>query len=114
MRSCPSPTPTKKLCYSDREHSSVVMFDGELTECPHLQRAATLPPGIWAMSWAEFWERYGYNSRRANLLSGLMFALKLLVRCNCQTIYIGGSFITNKERPNDIVEIDLKSFDITR
>jgi hypothetical protein len=78
------------------------MFDGELTECPHLQRAATLPPGIWAMSWADFWTRYGYNSRRANLLSGLMFALKLLVRSNCQTIYIGGSFITNKERPNDI------------
>ena len=61
-----------------------------------------LPPGIWAMSWADFWERYGYNSRRVNLLSGLMFALKLLVRSNCQTIYIGGSFITNKERPNDI------------
>jgi hypothetical protein len=54
------------------------------------------------MSWADFWERYGYNSRRANLLSGLMFALKLLVRSGCQTIYIGGSFITSKERPNDI------------
>jgi hypothetical protein len=61
-----------------------------------------LPPGIWAMSWADFWERYGYNSRRANLLSGLMFAIKLLIRSGCQTIYIGGSFVTNKERPNDI------------
>ncbi len=49
------------------------------------------------MSWADFWERYGYNSRRGNLLSGLMFELKLLVRSNCQTAYIGGSFITNKE-----------------
>jgi hypothetical protein len=44
----------------------------------------------------------GYNSRRANLLSGLMFALKLLVQSGCQNIYIGGSFITSKERPNDI------------
>jgi hypothetical protein len=61
-----------------------------------------LPPGIWAMSWADFWERYGYNSRRANLLSGLMFAIRLLIRSGCQTIYIGGSFVTNKERPNDI------------
>ncbi len=61
-----------------------------------------LSPGIWVMSWADFWERYGYNSRRANLLSGLMFALKLLVKSGCQTIYIGGSFITSKERPNDI------------
>jgi hypothetical protein len=69
---------------------------------PPFTKSGYLPPGIWAMSWADFWERYGHNSRRANLLSGLMFALKLLVRSNCQTIYIGGSFITNKERPNDI------------
>ena len=69
---------------------------------PPFTESGYLPPGIWAMSWVDFWERYGYNSRRANLLSGLMFALKLLVRSNCQTIYIGGSFITNKERPNDI------------
>jgi hypothetical protein len=61
-----------------------------------------LPPGIWDVSWVDFWERYGYNSRRANLLSGLMFALKLLDRSGCLTIYIGGSFVTNKERPNDI------------
>ena len=69
---------------------------------PPFTESGYLPPGIWAMSWADFWERYGYNSRRANLLSGLMFALKLLVQANCQTIYIGGSFITSKERPNDI------------
>jgi hypothetical protein len=69
---------------------------------PPFTESGYLPPGIWAMSWTDFWERYGYNSRRANLLSGLMFALKLLVRSGCQTIYIGGSFITNKERPNDI------------
>jgi hypothetical protein len=69
---------------------------------PPFTERGYLPPGIWEMSWAEFWERYGYNSRRANLLSGLMFALKLLDRSGCQTIYIGGSFVTNKERPNDI------------
>jgi hypothetical protein len=69
---------------------------------PPFTESGYLPPGIWAMSWSDFWERYGYNSRRANLLSGLMFALKLLVQSGCQTIYIGGSFITSKERPNDI------------
>jgi hypothetical protein len=69
---------------------------------PPFTESGYLPPGIWAISWADFWERYRYNSRRANLLSGLMFALKLLVRSGCQTIYIGGSFITSKERPNDI------------
>jgi hypothetical protein len=69
---------------------------------PPFTESGYLPPGIWIVSWADFWEQYGYNSRRVNLLSGLMFALKLLVRSNCQTIYIGGSFITSKERPNDI------------
>ena len=69
---------------------------------PPFTESGYLPPGVWAMSWTDFWERYVYNSRRVNLLSGLMFALKLLVRSGCQTIYIGGSFITNKERPNDI------------
>jgi hypothetical protein len=84
---------------------------------PPFTESGYLPPGIWAMSWADFWERYGYNSRRANLLSGLMFALKLLVRSNCQTIYIGGSFITSKERPNDIdgcfdgMSIDISALD---
>jgi hypothetical protein len=53
---------------------------------PPFTESGYLPPGIWVMSWADFWARYGYNSRRANLLSGLMFALKLLVRANCQTI----------------------------
>jgi hypothetical protein len=69
---------------------------------PPFTERGYLPPGIWEMGWTEFWERYGYNSRRANLLSGLMFALKLLDRSGCQTIYIGGSFVTNKERPNDL------------
>jgi hypothetical protein len=61
-----------------------------------------LPPGIWPLSWPDFCERYGYNSRRINLLSGLMFALKLLIPLGCDTVYIGGSFITDKESPNDI------------
>ena len=69
---------------------------------PPFTEGGDLPPGIWSMSWTDFWERYGYNSRRVNLLSGLMFALKLLLPSGCQTIYIGGSFITSKERPNDI------------
>ncbi len=69
---------------------------------PPFTESGYLPPGIWAMSWEDFWERYGYNPRRINLLSGLKFALQLLIQANCQTVYIGGSFITDKERPNDI------------
>lgn len=28
-------------------------------------------------------------------------ALQLLAQANCQRVYIGGSFVTNKESPND-------------
>ena len=69
---------------------------------PPFTERGCLPPGIWVMTWSDFWERYGYNSRRVNLLSGLMFALKILIQSGCREVYIGGSFITDKERPNDI------------
>jgi hypothetical protein len=69
---------------------------------PPFTEQGYLPPEIWLMTWSDFWERYGYNSRRVNLLSGLMLALKILVQSGCREVYIGGSFITYKERPNDI------------
>jgi hypothetical protein len=69
---------------------------------PPFTEKGYLPPGIWEVSWSDFWERYGYNSRRVNLLSGLMFSLRILMLSGCQEVYIGGSFVTTKEKPNDI------------
>jgi hypothetical protein len=69
---------------------------------PSFTEQGYLPPGIWPMSWQEFCNQYGYNARRINLLSGLMSALKLLIPLGCHTVHIGGSFITNKDKPNDI------------
>jgi hypothetical protein len=56
---------------------------------PPFTEKGYLPPGILAMSWSEFCDRYGYNSRRINLLLGLMSALKLLVQSGCDAVYIG-------------------------
>jgi hypothetical protein len=78
------------------------MSDRESKQMPPFTERGYLPPGIWEISWVDFWERYGYNSRHANLLSGLTFALRLLIPSGCQEVYIGGSFVTNKEKPNDI------------
>jgi hypothetical protein len=69
---------------------------------PPFTEQGYLPPGIWPMTWQEFCNHYGYNTRRINLLSGLMSALKLLTPLGCDTVHVGGSFITNKEKPNDI------------
>jgi hypothetical protein len=69
---------------------------------PPFTEQGYLPPGIWPMTWQEFCDRYGYNTRRINLLSGLLSALRLLIPLGCHTVYIGGSFVTSKEKPNDV------------
>jgi hypothetical protein len=48
-----------------------------------------------------FRERFGTNSHRRKLLSGLKSALISLKGAGCRTVYIDGSFITSKELPGD-------------
>jgi hypothetical protein len=50
----------------------------------------------------EVLERFGGNERREQLLNGLVEALRLLRAAGCRRVYINGSFVTSKERPNDI------------
>ncbi len=52
----------------------------------------------------EFCDRFGFNSHRQNILADLQMALQLLAQANCQRVYIGGSFVTNKEYSNDFDE----------
>jgi hypothetical protein len=60
-----------------------------------------LPPGISEVSWDEFWGRFATNTYRKQLLTGLRLALNALKLAGCQRVYIGGSFVTDKEKPND-------------
>jgi hypothetical protein len=60
-----------------------------------------LPPGIHLATWEEIEEYLAYNQRRKNLLSGLKQGCEILRQCGCERIYIGGSFVTTKIRPND-------------
>lgn len=68
---------------------------------PSFNEMGNLPPGVYEITWIEFIDRFGFNSHRQNLLSGLQAVLVLLAQANCQRVYIGGSFISNKEYPND-------------
>ena len=60
-----------------------------------------LPPGVYEVTWNQVVGRYGYTPHRLVLLSGLKSALDTLRQAGCERAYIDGSFVTNKEAPND-------------
>ena len=68
---------------------------------PELDSGGLLPPGIHWADWDEFEERFGHNPWRQALMLGLRSALASLTRAGCRTAYVDGSFVTDKELPND-------------
>ena len=68
---------------------------------PDFDESGNLPPGIHDATWDEVVERYGGNRRRERLLQGLKRALDDLRAAGCQTVYLDGSFVTQKELPGD-------------
>ncbi|HKY03257.1 MAG TPA: hypothetical protein VJQ56_00105 [Blastocatellia bacterium] len=69
---------------------------------PEFDEQGLLPEGIHSATWEEVITHFGGNERRRQLLSGLSEALGLLKSAGCRRVYIDGSFVTSKERPNDI------------
>jgi len=65
------------------------------------QANGDLPVGIHLATWQEVQETFAFNPRRQELLSGLKRACESLKQAGCPRIYIGGSFVTNKEFPGD-------------
>ena len=68
---------------------------------PEFETAGDLPPGIHWTTWQEFVERFGTTPYRLKLIAGLKAAVDSLRAAGCRTVYIGGSFVTAKEVPND-------------
>lgn len=68
---------------------------------PEFDENGNLPPGIHWATWEEFIDRFGNTPRRSRLIKGLKMAIEQLFAAGCQTIYIDGSFITNKLNPGD-------------
>ena len=69
---------------------------------PEFNADGLLPEGIHSATLNEVRELFGGNERRDQLLEGLVEALRLLRAAGCRRVYINGSFVTAKERPNDI------------
>jgi hypothetical protein len=68
---------------------------------PEFDSDGNLPPGIHSASWREFISRFGTTRHRQKLLKGLRLAINSLKTAGCNTVYIGGSFVTAKRTPND-------------
>jgi len=63
--------------------------------------SGNLEPGIYEMGWNEFKIAFGFNAHRRGLLKGLELAISELRAVGCKTIYIDGSFVTQKMYPGD-------------
>jgi hypothetical protein len=68
---------------------------------PDVDEIGNLQPGIHWTTYEEFEERFGTNATRLRQIEGLKKAMVHLKNAGCRTIYINGSFITNKPKPND-------------
>lgn len=62
---------------------------------------AVLPPGVHSATLAEVEDRYATNDRRRWLFEGLHEAAKALRAAGCGTMFLDGSFVTDKEEPGD-------------
>lgn len=64
------------------------------------ERPFETPPATWA-SFPDFAAKFGYNPHRARLIEGLRRAASELRRAGCGSIYVGGSFTSDKAMPSD-------------
>ena len=68
---------------------------------PDFDENGKLPPGIHFCTWEEFTDKFGTTPRRLRMIQGLKLAMEQLQAAGCQTLYIDGSFITEKPNPGD-------------
>jgi hypothetical protein len=68
---------------------------------PPFTDAGSLPPGVHGASWDEVTERFGGSERREVLLRGLLETAANLRAASARVIWLGGSFVTDKEEPDD-------------
>lgn len=68
---------------------------------PDFNTEGNLPQGIHVAEWGEFEARFAITAHRKRLAAGLKSALSILGKAGCQCVYVDGSYVTEKEVPND-------------
>lgn len=69
---------------------------------PGFTEEGLLPPGVYETDPEELRAKMGWSRKRQELLGGLEEALELMAACGVVRVYLDGSFMTNKDRPNDV------------
>lgn len=65
-------------------------------------RDGRLPPGVHSADIGELRDKLGWGRKRRSLIDGLEIMLGLMEDCGIKRVYVDGSFVTDKDRPNDI------------
>lgn len=60
-----------------------------------------LPPGVHDAPWSEVVPRFSCNGHRTRLVGGLVAALQNLAGAGCRSVILDGSFVSQKELPQD-------------
>jgi hypothetical protein len=82
---------------------------------PDFDDSGNLPPGVHGATWDEIVQRFGWTTRRRELLDGFRAALEPLREAGCRRVFVNGSFVTDKEEPGDIdVAWDPMDVDVDR
>jgi hypothetical protein len=68
---------------------------------PDFDQDGLLPAGVHEATWEEVRARFGHTAHRRRLLAGLEKALAALHTAGCERVLLDGSFVTDKERPED-------------
>ncbi len=68
---------------------------------PPFEQNGNLPQGEHSCTWDELENRYSTTTQRIYLIDGLYAAFENLSQAGCQTIWINGSFVSDKANPND-------------
>jgi hypothetical protein len=69
----------------------------EIEGAPH----KVLPPGIHKSSMVEIDRRFATTEHRKRLFRGFKSMVNVLQESGCRTVFLDGSFVTNKPIPND-------------
>ena len=69
---------------------------------PDFTRDGLLPKGIHETTWELFSVHFGKSSRRRKgLIKKIEIVIKILKEVGCKELYIDGSFVTKRNRPED-------------
>ena len=68
---------------------------------PEFNEKGQLPLGVHKASWEEFVARYATTDHRRSLISLMKKLIAHLKEVQCQNLFVNGSFVANKEKPND-------------